>query len=168
MKIFQIYKLKTLMKIIFFVSIGIFLLQGSLTTKVTSESDLKVFQGIPSRIHETTKEFEKKEPVTTIDFHVGELHTQWTSENIKYQDVFAAVKSKKPIEIGAEMDKSKPDNFGHIYKLSVENKPVLTYDDTCLTLHETKKWGIISGCVCFLIAAVIAIYFRKNLKMFAE
>jgi hypothetical protein len=128
--------------------LGVALVIVSLTDRLVPESKLKMFEGVPKqvRVYKASRHYK-------IEFYLGDLRTDYTDENPQYLQVIESVKSSKPIKVWVDADSFK-DSY-RLYKMSVGDKPVITYAETVDANKKSNTYQLGIGLILGLLGGYL-------------
>ncbi len=129
--------------------LGVALVIVSLTDRLVPESKLKMFEGVPKQVRVYKASRHNK-----IEFYLGDLRTDYTDENPQYLQVIESVKSSQPIKVWVDADSFK-DSYGRLYKMSVGDKPVITYAETVDANKKSNTYQLGIGLILGLLGGYL-------------
>lgn len=129
--------------------IGVALVIVTLTDRLMPESKLNMLEGVPEQVR--VYKFSRH---NKIEFYLGDLRTDYTDEDPRYLQVLESVKSSQPIKIWVDADSIK-DSYGRLYKMSVGNKPVITYADTVDASKKSTTYQLGIGVILGLLGGYL-------------
>lgn len=135
---------------------GIIMLFIVLVAGTPSEDKLKLLEGIPTQ----SKTFYSQKRLT-LQFNVGDKHTQYSSSDPHFNEVLEVSKSGVPVKLWIQ-DKGPGSDWGPLYKLSTKDKTIVSYDETVKSKSFSKTFGTILGLILVIFGASDLIRRRKK------
>lgn len=150
-------------------AVGITVVGASIFTRqygTTPESELTKVEGVPADVELT--HVTRRTITSFLKFRIAQHRIEWTSDEPKFKEIVDAVQSGEPVTvwISTKQETLRPvQGRVPLYKLSVEDKPVLDYSE--VVAHKTEKSIItlvgglvVSGIGLFAVGSGVRARFR--------
>ncbi len=122
-----------------------------------SEDKLKLVEGIPSQ----SKLFYSRKTLM-LEFHAGDMHTEYSQRDPHFNEVVAISKSGKPIKMWLQ-DKGPGSDWGPLYKLIVNGETIVSYAETVKSKSFSKTFGTVIGLI-LVFTSIFDFTRRRNKK----
>jgi hypothetical protein len=139
----------TLFRPAFYIILGLGLVIFTLTSHVAPESKLKLLEGIPEKVEVTKSSRHNK-----VAFHLGDMRTDYADDDPNYSQVLESVSAKQPVKVWVEAEGYK-DSYGRFYKMSVGDKPIVTYADTAESSKKSNTFSLWIGVALIFIGGFL-------------
>lgn len=138
-----------LLRPIVYLMLGLAMVIVSLTHRPAPESKLKLLEGIPEHV-----EVNKSSRHNKVHFNLGDTRTDYADDDPNYSQVLESISAKQPVKVWVDTQNSK-DNYGHFYKMSVGDKPIVTYSETVEANKSSGNYQFWVGIILSLLGGYL-------------
>jgi hypothetical protein len=133
----------------------------------TPEQDLTLAEGVPVSVELSRLPQRYGNSVQLLEFSIDSFRMEYGSDAPKFREVVSAVTSGKPVRVWVSTKQetlvSRP-GFVPLYKLSVGEKPILTYRDVKTHSKTGSRAVLIGGCAVLAIGVIVLVMCIRNYR----